>query len=30
MLYTDTRDSNVKVDIKTAVMGGMNQQTGGL
>ncbi|MBO4858232.1 MAG: threonine synthase [Treponema sp.] len=30
MLYTDTRDSNVKVDFKTAVMGGMNQQTGGL
>ena len=30
MLYTDTRDSSVKVDFKTAVMGGMNQQTGGL
>jgi len=30
MLYTDTRDGNVKVDFKTAVMGGMNQQTGGL
>ena len=30
MFYTDTRDGNVKVDFKTAVMGGMNQQTGGL
>lgn len=30
MIYTDTRDSNVKVDFKTAVMGGMNPATGGL
>ncbi len=30
MIYTDTRDSSVKVDFKTAVMGGMNQKTGGL
>ena len=30
MIYTDTRDSNVKADFKTAVMGGMNQATGGL
>lgn len=30
MIYTDTRDSNVKVDFKTAVMGGMNPTTGGL
>ncbi|MBR3645163.1 MAG: pyridoxal-phosphate dependent enzyme, partial [Lachnospiraceae bacterium] len=30
MFYTDTRDGNVRVDFKTAVMGGMNQQTGGL
>ena len=30
MIYTDTRDSNVKVDFKTAVMGGMNSKTGGL
>lgn len=30
MFYTDTRDGNVKVDFKTAVMGGMNQKTGGL
>ena len=30
MIYTDTRDSSVKVDFKTAVMGGMNAQTGGL
>lgn len=30
MIYTDTRDNSVKVDFKTAVMGGMNQATGGL
>ena len=30
MIYTDTRDSSVKVDFKTAVMGGMNSATGGL
>lgn len=30
MIYTDTRDSSVKVDFKTAVMNGMNQKTGGL
>lgn len=30
MIYTDTRDNSVKVDFKTAVMGGMNQKTGGL
>ena len=29
MIYTDTRDSSVKVDFKTAVMGGMNAKTGG-
>ena len=30
MIYTDTRDSSIKADFKTAVMGGMNQKTGGL
>ena len=30
MIYTDTRDSSVKVDFKTAVVSGMNSQTGGL
>ena len=30
MIYTDTRDGSVKVDFKTAVMNGMNQETGGL
>ncbi len=30
MIYTDTRDSSVKVDFRTAVMSGMNQKTGGL
>ena len=30
MMYTDTRDASVKVDFKTAVMNGMNQETGGL
>ncbi len=30
MIYTDTRDSSVKVDFKTAVMNGMNSSTGGL
>ncbi len=30
MQYTDTRDSNAKVDFKTAVMSGMSSATGGL
>ena len=30
MIYTDTRDKSVKVDFKTAVINGMNAQTGGL
>lgn len=30
MIYTDTRDSSVKVDFRTAVMSGMNQASGGL
>ena len=30
MVYTDTRDKKVKVDFKTAVMSGMNAETGGL
>lgn len=30
MVYTDTRDKNVSVDFKTAVMNGMNAKTGGL
>lgn len=30
MIYTDTRDSNVKVNFETAVMNGMNSATGGL
>ena len=30
MIYTDTRDSSVKPDFRTAVMGGMNPATGGL
>ncbi len=30
MIYTDTRDSSVKVDFKTAVVNGMNAKTGGL
>ena len=30
MIYTDTRGASVKVDFKTAVMNGMNQETGGL
>ena len=30
MIYTDTRDSNVKTDFRTAVMNGMNSATGGL
>ncbi|MBP5251330.1 MAG: threonine synthase [Treponema sp.] len=30
MIYTDTRDKNVKVDFKTTVMNGMNAKTGGL
>ncbi|MCQ2612723.1 MAG: threonine synthase [Treponemataceae bacterium] len=30
MFYTDTRDSNVKVDFRTAVLNGMNPKTGGL
>ena len=30
MIYTDTRDSSLKVDFKTAVLNGMNSKTGGL
>ncbi len=30
MIYTDTRDSSVRVDFRTAVLGGMNPLTGGL
>ncbi|MBQ1948636.1 MAG: threonine synthase [Treponema sp.] len=30
MIYTDTRDSSVKTDFRTAVMNGMNSATGGL
>ena len=30
MLYTDTRDSSVKVNFRTAVLNGMNASTGGL
>ena len=30
MIYTDTRDSSVKTDFKTAVLSGMNPKTGGL
>lgn len=30
MIYTDTRDSSVKTDFRTAVMSGMNQKSGGL
>lgn len=30
MTYTDTRDPSVRVDFRTAVMGGMNAATGGL
>ena len=30
MIYTDTRDPSVKVNFKTAVLNGMNAQTGGL
>lgn len=30
MIYTDTRDSSVKANFKTAVMSGMNKATGGL
>jgi len=30
MIYTDTRDKNVQIDFKTAVMNGMNAETGGL
>ncbi len=30
MVYTDTRDSGVRTDFRTAVLGGMNQATGGL
>ncbi len=30
MIYTDTRDNSIKVDFKTAVLNGMNAQTGGL
>ncbi|MCR4822555.1 MAG: threonine synthase [Treponema sp.] len=30
MIYTDTRDKSVKTNLKTAVMSGMNEKTGGL
>lgn len=30
MVYTDTRDKNVHVDFRTAVVNGMNEKTGGL
>ncbi|MEE3315064.1 MAG: threonine synthase [Treponema sp.] len=30
MVYTDTRDKNVKTDFRTAVLNGMNAETGGL
>lgn len=30
MVYTDTRDKSVQVDFKTAVLNGMNSETGGL
>ena len=30
MMYTDTRDSSVRVDFKTAALEGMNAKTGGL
>ena len=30
MIYTDTRDSSVKTDFKTAVLSGMSSKTGGL
>ncbi|MBQ9538670.1 MAG: threonine synthase [Treponema sp.] len=30
MIYTDTRDKSVKTDFRTAVMNGMNAETGGL
>lgn len=30
MIYTDTRNKSVKTDFKTAVVNGMNEQTGGL
>lgn len=30
MIYTDTRDKSVNVDFQTAVMNGMNAETGGL
>ncbi|MBP5283353.1 MAG: pyridoxal-phosphate dependent enzyme, partial [Treponema sp.] len=30
MIYTDTRDSSVKTDFRTAVLNGMNSKTGGL
>ena len=30
MIYTDTRDSSVKVSFKDAVVNGMNSLTGGL
>lgn len=30
MIYTDTRDSSVKVNFRTAVLNGMNSATGGL
>lgn len=30
MIFTDTRDSSIKTDLRTAVLDGMNAQTGGL
>ncbi|MGP1586837.1 MAG: threonine synthase [Treponemataceae bacterium] len=30
MIYTDTRDSSVQVDFRTAVLNGMNEKSGGL
>ena len=30
MIYTDTRDKTVKTNFRTAVLGGMNEKTGGL
>ena len=29
MVYTDTRDKNVHVDFRTAVVNGMKEKTGG-
>ena len=30
MIYTDTRNKSVRTDFRTAVINGMNEQTGGL